>query len=1654
MNEKDLHLKLNSLDIKRVSTSNEKFIINSVLSYKPDDKVLQWMEKKILNVNGIKNRQPPIINNRNLKEKKKSSFLKKNIPINRNASNKTKLRANVPKRKTTQLITTDRRGDGLLNKSKNTMSYKKSMNDQKNKMPVEYNEIKKHTKIIPFKKTVVERTNPTKITSSKKRNKMKGKEQAPSIIKMGNQKKNNDKNMQGIKENKNVISSKNDKNLVHNKKKNVEKKDITIRYSLKNKIPNDEMKKLSNIPKLQITNIKNNSNGSVTNERIEKTSPNSSSTHFVNSDETVKKCYHTNNHNNSDDRIMIHRSFYKNNIVLSIPVPDNREIQETYEEISKVLDSDEEKEEEVPLYNDETNNKEISEQRSVIKEVEEIDNKKLEEYSIMHNKGSKSVNSIKEPNFFNSLIFTNEFRLKMCYSNNFIDLKKIYFEKSLEEGNNTSQGKEDSSFFKNNDSLNSSELFSISLDTEKTKMNETEIKRKNVESKQLLEEPPPSHHPIQIVENLNISEPLFHSYLLKGFNDSFTKDKLASNQNLASKKKENRLNSKKNEHCLMTDEIEILQDKEMEVLSKLIQENGIYNESLTQNSSSPECTEGSNTVEDSNANLIIQNEFQNENKFSSDILLVDSVKKKELMSILKIQEEEEESPIIDDFKRIDQAYINKHFKDNEIKINTQQQVEGNENKTKKEIATSKHIHIKAMKDITTPENKKEAMNISQLVEFHKYQQEIRRLDLSSILNDEQNKIMQKRNGPLSEDTKKRSRSLMIPGKDIHHASVQQVMTKWGKRGEDEDEDEHEDDNGTWDETEVEEILKKEIVNSKCKLKLDQKKKKKQRKKKMNALSPKSVQEKSHVSANKNLVVEKHKKEYKEKGFIIKTEGKAALLTIKNEIRGYHKRNSLLRRKILKNKMGTKVIIKNHQEKKENNEEENRIVQRNLTNECELYNEIGKGKKHSLNVKLNKYKKKKKNRKRNSAEIIPKKIRKEKNEIAKSKIKRNKNKILKNINTITNINKSIHNINYDTCFFYGNPNVVYRNCESLEYMIKMMKHNIEFVMNIHKKTEINKMNSNNSIDTNKTMEKNIDKLPQFNMNYQMINMEKLNVQRPIDTISNKLHNTNEVPCKKEYTTTYKKKHKKEIKKEEENYDKNGKEMDPTILPFHQNNNNNNNSSSNSRSKVISELIKKNKREYLFREETTPVIWNNECFEKKADNELHKESYEESFQKNRKIKGVSKTNEFKLWSSHLSDTSTCDEEFINRGSSKVEAKKRVKDNILVDSEKCVNTIWNNESVENGNIKREQEVSSLKYKEEVKDHKEREKNVFTEVSRNNTIHNYSKKKEEEFHVLNKSWLETRENLSEQFALDLAKYVRNHRIVELNINKKLHQEINDKKNQTIIMNIDSRDNALLRTASMKNSQRASNKIYKEKKGNYEIYKNGNEWMNQLNDNTVVRKAKLKKVQAVVEEKKKNIHRKAPSSIQNFFKQILNETYSYPMNKSKKYLENPNSVVEHKNNVGRNGYMISAKNANTSKLGFSKSLMPMKTSLHNKNSMAGISDILSKVQNNKKSDISKKEIFLMYEDHFNQLSSIINTTKVYKKQKEPQPRLKRNKSMFVGKSFECLRKRNEEDSKKREIKNYNPDKIQNFNKTDMFCVKKDPINFFEKIKKFKLFQF
>ncbi|SCM23176.1 conserved Plasmodium protein, unknown function [Plasmodium chabaudi adami] len=97
--------------------------------------------------------------------------------------------------------------------------------------------------------------------------------------------------------------------------------------------------------------------------------------------------------------------------------------------------------------------------------------------NIMNKKRSKSLNSINDISPFNSILVTNDLRIKMCYSNNYIDVKKAIHDDIIK---NKDQNKKIHTSINNYNILNSSDdLFLISMDSEKTRSSYIVPKKKN-----------------------------------------------------------------------------------------------------------------------------------------------------------------------------------------------------------------------------------------------------------------------------------------------------------------------------------------------------------------------------------------------------------------------------------------------------------------------------------------------------------------------------------------------------------------------------------------------------------------------------------------------------------------------------------------------------------------------------------------------------------------------------------------------------------------------------------------------------------------------------------------------------------------------------------------------------------------------------------------------------------------------------------------------------------------------------------------------------------------------------------------------------------------------------------------------------------------------
>ncbi|KEG03575.1 conserved Plasmodium protein, unknown function [Plasmodium vinckei vinckei] len=101
--------------------------------------------------------------------------------------------------------------------------------------------------------------------------------------------------------------------------------------------------------------------------------------------------------------------------------------------------------------------------------------------NIMKKKRSKSLNSINDISPFNSILVTNDLRIKMCYSNNYIDIKKAIHDDIIKnKDKNIDQNKKIPISINNYNILNSSDdLFLISMDSEKTRSSYILQKKKN-----------------------------------------------------------------------------------------------------------------------------------------------------------------------------------------------------------------------------------------------------------------------------------------------------------------------------------------------------------------------------------------------------------------------------------------------------------------------------------------------------------------------------------------------------------------------------------------------------------------------------------------------------------------------------------------------------------------------------------------------------------------------------------------------------------------------------------------------------------------------------------------------------------------------------------------------------------------------------------------------------------------------------------------------------------------------------------------------------------------------------------------------------------------------------------------------------------------------
>ncbi|CAD2098679.1 conserved Plasmodium protein, unknown function [Plasmodium vinckei lentum] len=132
--------------------------------------------------------------------------------------------------------------------------------------------------------------------------------------------------------------------------------------------------------------------------------------------------------------------------------------------------------------------------------------------NIMKKKRSKSLNSINDISPFNSILVTNDLRIKMCYSNNYIDIKKAIHDDIIK---NKCQNKKMPISINNYNILNSSDdLFLISMDSEKTRSSYILPKKKN------------SHTTINnttnlvLDNNLNDEETFFNLGLENAFSNS------------------------------------------------------------------------------------------------------------------------------------------------------------------------------------------------------------------------------------------------------------------------------------------------------------------------------------------------------------------------------------------------------------------------------------------------------------------------------------------------------------------------------------------------------------------------------------------------------------------------------------------------------------------------------------------------------------------------------------------------------------------------------------------------------------------------------------------------------------------------------------------------------------------------------------------------------------------------------------------------------------------------------------------------------------------------------------------------------------------------------------------------------------------------------
>ncbi|CRG98484.1 conserved Plasmodium protein, unknown function [Plasmodium relictum] len=137
----------------------------------------------------------------------------------------------------------------------------------------------------------------------------------------------------------------------------------------------------------------------------------------------------------------------------------------------------------------------------------EFINENVNSSNILRKKRSKSVNYVKENKIFNSLIVTNEFRIKLCYSNNYVDFKKLNYNNIYEEN------KDANAFFpiKHDSFLSSSDLFLISIDSDKTKSNNVQQKKN-------------SHINLNDFNNItdNFKQEIFHNSYFADINTSYS----------------------------------------------------------------------------------------------------------------------------------------------------------------------------------------------------------------------------------------------------------------------------------------------------------------------------------------------------------------------------------------------------------------------------------------------------------------------------------------------------------------------------------------------------------------------------------------------------------------------------------------------------------------------------------------------------------------------------------------------------------------------------------------------------------------------------------------------------------------------------------------------------------------------------------------------------------------------------------------------------------------------------------------------------------------------------------------------------------------------------------------------------------------------------